>query len=55
MKRKKTINEIASDRCAQLWREHWARNPEEFEKLKRDAKQAEEFLERLAESTRTST
>jgi len=47
--RKKTINEIASERCAELWRKYYEEHPKEYEKLKENVRKAEEFTKKLRE------
>lgn len=44
---KKSVNEIAFEYSDQLWKEYYESHPEELAKLKRDAKQAKEFLKKL--------
>lgn len=50
--RKKTINEIASERCAELWRKYYEEHPKEYEKLKENVRKAEEFTKKLREDFR---
>ena len=44
------MNEIASERCAELWRKYYEEHPEEWEKVKENARKAEEFTKKLREA-----
>lgn len=54
MKRKKTTNELASERCDQLWREFYDKNPDIKKKLLEDAEEAQRFREKLGAALRGS-
>ncbi len=49
---KKTVNEIASERCAELWRKYYEEHPEEKAKLEENVRRAEEFRKKLCEDLR---
>lgn len=53
MRRKKTINEIASERQTELWREFYEKNPDKWSEVLDAAKQAKRFLKKLASFSRS--
>lgn len=52
VKRKKTINEVASAREIELWREYYKKNPDKWQKVLRDAEQARLFMDLLEAAMR---
>lgn len=46
------MNEIASEQFDELWREYYRTHPEEWAKVKENARKAEEFTEKLRQSLR---
>lgn len=52
MKRQKTINEVASEREIELWKEYYRKNPDKWQKVLHDATLARAFLDKLAAAMR---